>query len=292
LFGGGVPTISVGPDPSAAPQPGDEEPAPDDEAAPIVACEVATGSGDEPLIDDFEDDDFDTLVQDGRAGSWYWYNSEDDGEAQSFELVADDSAPSGASRVLHSAGGGFEWAGVGLGLRWGYEDDDGTWIECAYDASAYQGVQFWARGSATLRFSASMPAVIPISAGGTCDEVQTPCWNPHAVELELTEQWQHYVLPFTDFVQTGGSLGPLDAASIRTMEFQFEQPADFDLWLDDFSFIDESAPEPDPMDDAPEPTPDVPDASSDDEPSEPSDAGAVELTDASRGEATSADGGS
>lgn len=201
--------------------------------------------------------------------------------------------------MLHSAGGGFEWAGVGLGLRWGYEDDDGTWIECAYDASAYEGVQFWARGSASLRFSASMPAVIPISAGGTCDEVQTPCWNPHAVELELTEEWQHYVLPFADFVQAGGSLGPLDAALIRTMEFQIDQGSDFDLWLDDFSFIDESAPEPvddAPVDEEPEPEPvddeSELDAGSSDEPSDASDAGAQEPADASRGEPSTADGGS
>jgi hypothetical protein len=72
MFGPGSTPVEI---PEPTPEPVQDEPP----AAPIQRCAEATGSGDDPLIDDFEDRNLDSLERDGRAGSWFSYNSAADG---------------------------------------------------------------------------------------------------------------------------------------------------------------------------------------------------------------------
>lgn len=286
LFGGGADTtIDVGAsNPSGGAAAGDGTD--DDEGgdgdgdaepvAPIVSCAVATGAGDAPMIDDFEDGDMDTLGIDGRSGGWYAYNSDDTRE-HVFEVTAADGLPAGSQRAMHTSGRDFQWAGIGFGLRWGTENDDGEWVECVYDATAYQGVRFWARGDGSARLTVSVPGVIPEDDGGTC---VSDCWNNHGVDLTLRDAWTEHFIPFTDMVQPdyGEQLGPLDPAELRTMQFEFPGDTAFDLWIDELQFYAlgadggdpveaPAAPVDEPMDEAVDPPADSPsDAMTDDEP--------------------------
>lgn len=256
LFGG-APTIVVGPDPvpTSSGMPMEMEPDPEDNP-PIVACEAATAIGDEPLIDDFEDGDEAILTQDARDASWYKYNSDNGSDAQLYEFAQVGDSPAGGSVALHTAGSGFEWAGVGLGLRW----SDGT-NNCAYNASVYEGITFWGRGSGTVRFTAAMPETVPLSDGGSCDELEMPCWNHPGADVTFTDGWQQYVLPFDDMLQSDGGLA-LDPTRIWTMQFEAGNQT-FDFWIDGLAFYSASHPppdgvvtEPDPV----EPDPGTPDS--------------------------------
>lgn len=203
----------------------------------LVSCDAARGTGDLPLIDDFEDTDDATLEQDGRAGGWYSYNS-DGSDDHVLEYVEVDGSPGGGARVLHTSGSDYSWAGIGFGLRWGVEDDAGLWQECLYDASAYVGVRFWARGNGvTVRFSASQPEVIPIADGGLCDTVEMSCWESHGVDLTFGPTWQQRTVLFSEMESSLARLGALDATRIRTMQFDIPENENFEFWIDDLTFI-------------------------------------------------------
>ena len=229
----------------------------DEDAMPLVACDAARASGDAPLIDDFEDADDATLVQDGREGSWYPYNS-DDSDAHVLEYAGTENIPGAGGMALHTFGGGYSWAGIGFGLRWGAEDANGIWQDCFYDASPYVGVRFWARGNGvTVNFNASMPEVIPINDGGLCDTVQGACWNAHGMNVTFGAEWQRMTILFDDMVRPGGAdIGPLDPSRIRSMQFDIPENAEFDFWIDDLTFVteadvagDPTVVEPDPVED-------------------------------------------
>jgi hypothetical protein len=243
LFGGEVtPPISVGTDP----MPDATGTTPDDnDEPPIVACAAAVAQGDTPLIDDFEDGDLQVLEQDGRDANWYGYNSANSDD----QLVEVESvrSPAGGELALHTAGSGFQWAGLGLGLRWG--GDEGN---CVYDASAYEGLTFWGRGSGSTRFTASMPETIPSSDGGTCDELMTSCWNHPGVDVTFQDAWQQYVVPFADMAQGDGELA-LDPTRIRTIQFETGASATFDFWVDGFAFYSAAHPPPDAIEVEPDP---------------------------------------
>jgi len=276
LFGGGVDTTVVVDDDADQIDPGEED-MPVDVADPIVRCAEATGVGDAPVIDDFEDGDFTILEQDGRDATWYSYNSEEDSELQSFEILVLDGLPTGGERALHTSGPALEWAGVGAGFRWAAQNESGVFVDCMYDATVYEGVRFWARGApGTVRFTISTPEVLPLDAGGSCE---SDCYNNHGVDFDVTEDWVQYFLPFADMEQPdyGPQVGALDPSRLRTLQFEFPSQLEFDLFVDDLAFYqagdeltDPDGPVDDASDDEPivDPDPNMPD--------EPLDAGISE----------------
>ncbi|HEX2733279.1 MAG TPA: hypothetical protein VHM70_16825 [Polyangiaceae bacterium] len=284
LFGGGVPTLEVGGGPNAPSQPA-STPTEDPTDPPIVECDSAKGDGVTALIDDFEDGDNSLIAQDGRDGSWYSYNSADDSDAQTFEMVTPSGTPSpaGGERALHTAGSGFDWAGIGFGPRWSETDANGNDLSCMYDASLYEGITFWGRGTGSVKFTAAVPESIPLASGGACDEVEGPCWDNPGKAIEFTEEWQQFVLPFAEMLQSSGDLA-LDPTRIRTMQFETGSQATFDFWIDGMAFYSSMTPPPPPVvvpDPAPtDPAPTEP-APTDPAPTTAPDAGTIDPTSAS-----------
>lgn len=186
-------------------------------------------TGENPLIDDFEDGDQLSLVHDGRNAGWYFYNDETTG-TQDVSVVADPTGERGI--VLSVKGEGFaEWgSGFGVSMNWA----EG---QCTYDASIYDGVQFWARGSGNPRVTLQNISVRPVADGGECP-ADASCFDSHGVALTLTDEWTFVKLPFTSFVQAGWGtpVGPLLPEAIYLMEFQFPALDTFDVSLDDVSF--------------------------------------------------------
>ncbi len=241
----------------------------------LQRCTDAVGMGSEPLVDDFEDDDLDVIETDGRAANWYSYNSSDD-SGQMFVIKRMNGLPSEGIRALFTSGSGYEWAGIGMGLRWAAPDVDGIWRDCVYDASVYDGVRFWARGNGEeVRLTISVPGVIPLDEGGTCDPDEAPCWANHGIDLTIGDDWVEYYVAFSDLEQPewGNDLGPLDTQTLRTLQFEFPQNADFALWIDDIGFYSGE-----PMPRAPvpfvdEPSPVMPDDAPDAQADPPDDVG-------------------
>src|SRR5690606_35830190 len=101
----------------------------------------------------------------------------------------------------------------------------GFWMGCT-DASAYDGLSFWARGPVpgelvTLGLSmeaTSPPAEEDPAAGGTC--TGTECVGP-SVAFEVTSSWQQVLLPWSAFEPgtNGSSSIPADGTDITGFTF-------------------------------------------------------------------------
>jgi len=194
-------------------------------------------------IDDLEDGSGRICTGAGRVGVWYSFN---DGSLDGSQWPAETTPgtpietsliPGGrgaSTRAIHTYGrhqsGGWG-SGVGFDLNF-----DGTTYH-VYDASRYQGVHFWARGSVApntneyFRFRVGTAATTAIKYGGTCgNNAQSECLGPGGVTVELTPEWLAYTVFFKDL----GIAGTRD----RLTNMQFMTRYDFDYWVDDVSFVD------------------------------------------------------
>lgn len=224
LFGGG----DTAPSPSADTSEMNTEVA--SPAVPIAACDYAVGGTGSALIDDFEDGNVTTLEHDGRAGTWFFYDDATSGtRADSVEI---DPQGERSGRVLSFSASGFtDWgSGFGVGFNW----NSG---QCTYDASVYDGVEFWLKGEGNTRVTLQNLSVRPIALGGQCP-TDASCFDSHGVDLTLPATWTHFRLPFADFLQAGWGtgVGPLDPAALYVLEFQLGGIGSHSVWLDDVAF--------------------------------------------------------
>lgn len=198
---------------------------------PVGYCATAVGGGGSPVLDDFEDGDEKTVEDDGRSGTWYFYDDETGG-TRAHSVTADPTAER-AGLVLAISGSDFsDWgSGFGAGLQW-------NTAQCTYDASSYAGIQFWARGSGHPRAALQNLDVRPVDLGGTCPADAT-CFDSHGVNLELNDEWTLYRLSFEEFAQAGwgADVGALEPDAIYLMEFQFPAAESYAMWLDDVEFF-------------------------------------------------------
>ena len=222
----------VPPEPTQAPA----APAPSLSVAPLPlsACsELAIARGDAPLIEDWEAKDSNVLLLDGRKGSWANY---DDGTGKQNPPVRSPLFPSripggrGASKsALHLSGGRFsDW-----GVTFGAELAD----QACYDASAYAGIEFWAKGPGKIKVGVQMIDVQDVKYGGLC---RNDCYNSHRKAVTLGKGFQKYTIPWDDLKQLYQAGPPiaLDPKRIRFLEFGIAaEDTPFDVWIDDVSFL-------------------------------------------------------
>jgi hypothetical protein len=202
--------------------------------APIAPCSPpSAGSGREPMIDDFEDGDTRMAPVDKRAGYWIAFN---DGtgkqEPRMGSVFPANRIPGGrgASRFgLHTSGGRFD--------KWGAVLAAELNPRRCYDASAYAGLTFWARGRASLRVVAKMTHVVGEEFGGSCVK---DCFDGHGSLLTLTRDWTKYVVRWEELAQRGfGAKIPFDPRSLYSIEFAIpENQPTFDVWIDDVAFLE------------------------------------------------------
>lgn len=218
----------------------EEDAGPPTPVNPLVVCETAVGGEGSTQIDDFEDEDLFTDVTDGREGSWYSYGDETEGGSHEFLVAAIPDGRDDSEYALRFSGSGYlDWgAGMGVDLRWTETGDEA----CLYDASAYDGFSFWARGSGeSVRLIVQNPFIVPVSSGGDCE---MGCWDSHGVDLTLEDEWQLVEIRFDDLEQAGWGEalgGPpgadFDPSVIRSIEFTTAGDVDFDYWIDDVTFF-------------------------------------------------------
>jgi hypothetical protein len=202
-------------------------------ASPLAPCTpVAVGSGQQPLIDDFEDGDSRLILSDKRAGSWVVFN---DGTGQ-------QQPRAGASFPADRIPGGREGSRFGLHThgskftKWGAVLSVELSPRRCYDASAYAGIAFWARGRAKVRVAVKMTQVVGEEFGGSCIK---DCYDGHGASRTLSKDWQRYALRWEELAQVGfGTPLPFDPHSLYSVEFAVaaDQPS-FDFWIDDLSFL-------------------------------------------------------
>src|SRR6478609_1335218 len=201
-------------------------------------------SGAEPrdcgaLIDDMEDESGHICFGAGRVGVWYSFN---DGtlsavqwpaEAPPGTPIATSLIPGGrgaSAHGIHTYGSGFWGWGSGVGVDLNF---DGATYH-VYDATHYQGVQFWARGgdaNGELRFRVGTASTTALKYGGTCGStLDAECAGPAGTSLKVGAEWRQFTVSF----------GELGVASERDhlTNIQFMTKGSFDFWIDDVSFVE------------------------------------------------------
>jgi hypothetical protein len=198
------------------------------------ACpKLVVARGDAPLLDDWEESDSRVAPLDGREGNWITY---DDGTGKQTPPDKSPLFPARlhggrgtSTRALHMVGGKFkDW-----GVTFGAELADAA----CYDASAYAGIEFWAKGSGFLKVGLQMIDVQDEKYGGFC---KTDCYNTHRKVVALSKTWQHYVVRWEELAQLYKAGPPLDfdPTRVRFLEFGVgPESTPFDLWIDDVAFV-------------------------------------------------------
>jgi hypothetical protein len=131
--------------------------------------------------------------------------------------------------ALHLSGSKFTLWGVTFGAELA---DAGC-----YDASAYSGLELYAKGPGRLRVGLQMIDVQDVKYGGLCTK---DCYNTHRAVITVGKTFERHVIRFEDLHQLFDSGPPVefDPRRVRFIEFGIA-PGDtpFDLWVDDVSFV-------------------------------------------------------
>lgn len=195
----------------------------------------------EAVLDDCDDNQNQSLVIGGRGGYWYTFSDMDGtdiwptagAKGGTFEMT-----PGGAENTPYAArfkgtvstAEGPTQGGMGMN----FIDPKG-----GYDSSQYGGISFWAKagpGSVnTVRLK--VPDANTDPDGGICSE----CFNDFGMDLTLTQEWQHYIVPFGALKQLPGWGKPkkmgVDKSQLYGIQFQVnEKGKAFDIWVDQIRF--------------------------------------------------------
>lgn len=195
---------------------------------PVVA------SGVDLMIDDLEDGDLRGLKADGRNWNWSQFDDTSDG-IQVLTIQQLPDAPGSGDNVLYLKGGDWKYSGAGVNAYlvnrtppqpFGY-----------YDASLFSGIQFWikATGISSLTIKVYTPETTPVDDGGFCIQ---DCADPVEFRCSVGNDWQLIQLPFESFkLPSYDTLGLLDSSRIKGISFSIESLGDYEIWLDDLSFL-------------------------------------------------------
>jgi hypothetical protein len=191
-------------------------------------CTVGTRArGREPLIDDFEDGDDTIVARDGREGFWRWARDTDaPGTAPALLPNPRPEAKEGNRAALHVKGEQLKDWGASVEL---------TFQPRCYDASAYDGVAFSARGPGRIYVALRQVDVIPPEFQGTCER---DCYNAHVRKIDLSDRFQEYEVRWGEVEQRGYGKPHLDSTRLHDIAFQI-RPEDtpYDVWIDTVRFI-------------------------------------------------------
>jgi hypothetical protein len=204
----------------------------------VGRCQDVPALDQDPLLADFEQDSIFLRPVPGRHGSWYTANDGSPGGKQVPESYAAVRGGHGGSNyaVRYQVEGFGDWGGV-LGFQLRYVPEAG--IKCPFNAQAFEGISFMARGSGRIRVGLSIPETTPSDQEGRC---QRSCWDSHGAYVFLTEEWKEQRLAWADFAQQGwGTPARLSLKELLAVNFAIgrqDQPAE--LWLDDVRFIQRS----------------------------------------------------
>ena len=199
-----------------------------------VACTRAA------VIEDGENNDHQVVKEGSRNGYIYTFRGgstkvEPTAGADGGVFTMSLGGANGSQYAARMSGtiGSEDSAFAGLGFN--FTDPEG-----GFDASSYEGISFFARRGANSAASVrlKLPDRSTSPMGGECSE----CFNDFGTDLELSEEWQRYVLRFDELSQLPGWGSPrpasIDPASVFGIQFQAQGAgANFDIWVDDLSFI-------------------------------------------------------
>lgn len=206
---------------------------------PTTPCSRQATNG-QSTIENFDDGD-PFITGDGRNGMWFTFDDGSGGQQipTSPDWSLTRGGPSDDGWMLHARGGGFSiWgSGVGVSFAWDTTADRA----CAYDATPWDGISFWAKGNVS-GFAIGLPEldVVPVERGGRCE---AGCDGSHQALVDLAECWQQYAFTFAEFEPASWSpeVGSVNAAELTGVQFLVSPNSSpdnrFEYWLDDIEFF-------------------------------------------------------
>jgi hypothetical protein len=206
--------------------------------APTNLC-TSVPPGKMALLDDFEDHD--PIAKRELARDAFWFTGHDDSAGSIMpdgELVPETGGPHGSAYAAHVVASGYSTWGANVALAMSYKTGE---LRCPFNASAFKGIRFEARGKGVVRVQVPVPETVDKEFGGSCDPAKAMvCYDQHGVDITLSEEWQSYELPWSEFSQFGwGTPATLEPKSIMGLGWVFN-PANLpvDLWFDNVTFWD------------------------------------------------------
>jgi hypothetical protein len=188
------------------------------------------------MIDNLEDNDRQIIAANGRQGPWHSFNDTNAGNIQpplGTGFVAAAGGANNTTYAVHTMGSGFQFGGVGFDLNNATMTPE-SMSSMAYNASAYTGITFWAKGSGTLRVEFAMRSFVPTDRGGSCT---SNCWNVYGANTPtLTSNWTQITIPWAGMQREQGGTSPAFNPS-ELMGVSFKGPGTFDFWIDEVAFI-------------------------------------------------------
>lgn len=209
-------------------------PAPSARAPELEPCTPAVrAEGNAPLIDDFEDEDTRIAPLERRAGFW---SASNDGTGKQLPTLG---IPFPMARIPGGRGESrfaLHTSGTKLG-KWGAVVSAELSPRRCYDASAYAGLTFWARGHGAMNVVAKMTQVAPEFYGGSCTH---DCFDGHRATITLSSKWEEHRVPWEQLKQAGfGQAVPFDPHSLISLELAvLPEQTPFDFWIDDLRFLE------------------------------------------------------
>lgn len=201
----------------------------------VGRCQGVPALDQDPLLADFEQDSIFLRPVPERYGVWYMANDgSPDGKQEPDQFASARGGYAGSSYAVRYKVAGFsEWGGA-LGFMLRYTPEDG--IKCPFNARAFEGLSFMARGSGRVRVNLGTPETTPGEQEGRC---QKSCWDSHGSYVFLTPDWREHRIPWSSFAQQGwGTTARLNLEELMTVNFAImraDQPAE--VWLDNVRFM-------------------------------------------------------
>jgi hypothetical protein len=189
-------------------------------------------------IDNLDDGDGRILMVAGRQGPWHSFNDINGGNQQPPLTGAFKPQTGGANSTpyaVHTSGSGYAFGGVGFDLN-NTSDVAESAQSQGYNAAAYNGITFWAKGNGNLRVEFPQRSFVPTDRGGSCSGT---CWNVYgsrAAQGMLSDQWKQITIPFSSLQREDGSSSPpFNPAELMGIAFKHEGST-FDFWIDEVQF--------------------------------------------------------
>jgi hypothetical protein len=191
------------------------------------------------MIDNLDDGDGRILMTGGRQGPWHTFNNNSNGGNQQPAYTSTFLPQSGGANntpyAVHTTGSGYSFAGVGFDLNNATTTEESPQSQL-YNAGAFTGISFWAKGNGNLRIEFPQRSFVPTANGGSCS---SNCWNVYgsrAIQGKLTAQWQQFTIPFSSLQRDDGSTSPaFTPAELMGIAFKHEGDT-FDFWIDEVQF--------------------------------------------------------
>ena len=206
-------------------------------ALPAVCPAVRAKGGTDVLIDDLADGDGQIALRDGRNGLWFTMADGAEGTLwptpAAFQTVLGSGPRGGYAARMY--GSGFTAWGAYLAVSFSQAQTG----PCAYDASAFSGITFWARSAtpAIIRVNLATVATQQTRDGGSCAGT---CSNDFGTPIALVAAWQKYTIAFTDLTQrnpgSDAATAAFDPTQLTELQFVTGPGKAFDISVTDVSF--------------------------------------------------------